>query len=146
MRISFELDQTLLTTRDEFPSEKQNIFQKVLLFEKLRLGAVDLMKEIIEKGNEIWIYTTSSRPRHYIHELFLRHGIEITDIINRKKHLDSLSIEKRTLAKFPPAFDIEVHIDNSDNVKLDAGIFGYRAIIIKPDDKNWAEEIRRELF
>ncbi len=146
MRISFDLDQTLLTATNEFPTEKQNLFQKVLRFEPLRLGTINLMKEILEKGHEIWIYTCSSRPKHYVYELFIRHGIEISGIINRKKHVTNLSVEKRTLAKFPPAFGIEIHIDNSDNVKIYSGIFGFNAIIVKPENENWTQVIREKLF
>jgi len=145
MKISFELDQTLLSESGEFPTEKQNLFQKVLRFEKLRLGAIELLKELIDKGNEIWIYTASSRPKHYIYELFLRHDIKVTGIINRKKHLNSLSIEKRSLSKFPPGFGIDIHVDHAENVSIDGTIFGFNTIMIKPSDKDWIEEVRKNL-
>lgn len=146
MRISFELEQTLLTVIDEFPTETQDHIQKVLRFEKLRLGAVELMIEILEKKHEIWIYTNSSRPKNYVYELFLRHGIKISGVINRKKHITTLNIEKRTLAKFPPDFGIDIHIDNAENVRIDGDIFGFRTIIVNPQDKSWTDEIKKELF
>ena len=76
MRVSFDLDQTLLTFTNEFPTEPQNLFQKILRFEKLRLGTVSLMQQIQLQGHEVWIYTSSQRPKHYINELFLRHNIK----------------------------------------------------------------------
>ncbi|NOZ45430.1 MAG: HAD family hydrolase [Chlorobi bacterium] len=145
MKISFELDQLLLTDSNEFPVEKQNHIQEVLRFEKLRLGAVELMQDIIGSQHEIWIYTASSRPKHYIYELFLRHGVPVSGIINRKKHVTTLNTEEKVLSKYPPAFNIDVHIDYSDNVKIDGEIFNFKTITVKSDEDNWAEVIQNEL-
>ena len=145
MRISFDLDQTLLTFKNEFPTEPQNLFQKVLRFEKLRLGTVGLMQQIQLQDHEVWIYTSSQRPKHYINELFLRHEIKLDGILNRKYHISGVALERRALKKYPPAFDIDIHIDDSIGVMLDGEVFGFKTILVQPDEINWVKKIEKEI-
>lgn len=41
MTISFDLDDTLIPGRKRFKTERQSLFQKLVGYEKIRLGTID---------------------------------------------------------------------------------------------------------
>ncbi|MEN9434099.1 MAG: hypothetical protein RLZZ422_1688 [Pseudomonadota bacterium] len=63
MRISFDID-------DAFPANARHEHALVLWLNKygepLRLGSVKLIKELRQKGHEVWIYTASQHGLVYI--------------------------------------------------------------------------------
>jgi hypothetical protein len=46
-----------------------------------------------------------------------------------------------TASKNPKLFGIDIHIDDALGVGLEGEKFGFRIIIINPDDKDWIEKI-----
>lgn len=63
MRISFDLDDTLICYQASVPRERPLpwYWRWIAGDEPLRRGSIDLMRRLRDAGWEIWIYTTSHR-------------------------------------------------------------------------------------
>ncbi|WP_207536454.1 hypothetical protein [Desertivirga arenae] len=51
---------------------------------------------------------------------------------------------KRT-SKYPPAFNIDVHIDDSFGLKIEGDRYNFATIIIKEDDDGWQKTVLERL-
>lgn len=148
MRIAFDLDGTLIEAGFAFPTIKKQ--PKFLLdlcgIESLREGTVELMHFFQAQGDEIWVYTTSFRHTLYIRVLFGLHGIYVKGVINQAVH--NQRIKQRTewprCSKYPPAFGIDLLIDDQEGVKMEAERYGFRMIWVKPQEAKWVEQIKVE--
>jgi hypothetical protein len=47
---------------------------------------------------------------------------------------------KRT-SKYPPAFDIDVHVDDSPGLEIEGKKYSFKTIIVDEHDKDWARTI-----
>src|SRR5438067_846899 len=88
MRISFDLDDTLICYGPAVPCEPRPAWHRRLFTsrEPLRLGAKSLMLELEQRGWELWIYTTSYREPRSVRRWLRSHGIRVRDVINRAIH------------------------------------------------------------
>lgn len=136
MRIAFDLDNTLIRDQYPFPLEVQSNrwFFKLLGFEPLRKNTIQLMRLLQQKGYEIWIYTASLRDLVYLRLLFRWHGIVLGGIVNQTIHLQEV---KKRCCKYPPAFDIDLLIDDSRGVEVEARKYHFDMIRVMPEDDNW---------
>lgn len=104
------------------------------------------MRYFQQQGEEIWIYTTSYRNTFYIRFLFWLHGIAVSGVINQAVH--NQKIKNRTdwprCSKYPPAFGIDLLIDDQEGVKIEAERHGFRMIWIKPEQHDWTEQVINE--
>ncbi|WP_028981456.1 hypothetical protein [Sporocytophaga myxococcoides] len=146
MIISFDLDDTLIPGAKQFETEKQNIFQQLTGQEKIRLGTLILFKELRKRGHSIYIYTTSLRSITGIKLMFISYGIPVDKIINQQRHNSKLREQRTMASKFPPAFNIDIHIDDSPGLKIEGERFQFRTIIIHENDKNWTTTIMEYLY
>jgi FMN phosphatase YigB (HAD superfamily) len=112
MIISFDLDDTLIPGTKTFDTEDQNLIQKLTGIERIRKGTIELFKELRSRGHNIYIYTTSFRPTIKAKLMFLS-GIPVDRVINQPCHDRELKENKTRCSKFPPAFGIDVHVDDS---------------------------------
>ena len=144
MRIAFDLDDTLLATTHDFPIELpfKKIWSYFFKYEPLRKGTFELFSQCKNLNHEIWIYTTSFRNPIYIRRLFWLYNIQIDGIVNQTIHDKNV---EQPISKYPPAFDIDILIDNSEGVKIEGERHGFNTIWILPDDENWVENIFKEL-
>ena len=143
MRISFDLDSTLIPHANEFPVEKMNFLAKLFKVEPLREGTKELFDYLETQGHSINIYTTSLRSILKIRFQFYTYGIKIDRVINQyenQKHLNRLRISS---SKYPPAFNFDVHIDDLFGVAKEGERFNFRTIIVEPNDKNWVTCIKK---
>lgn len=140
MKISFDLDDTLIPGRVDFPTEKQNAFQKFLGIEPVREGAIKLMKRLKSDGHSICIYTTSYRKTIAIRFSFWTFGIVLDSVINQTRHEEVLQEKRNLFSKYPPAFNIDLHIDDSPGVGLEGQRFKFKTVIVN-DDKLWTEQV-----
>ena len=60
-----------------------------------------------------------------------------------KNHQVILREQSTFYSKYPPAFNIDIHIDDSKGVELEGNRFNFRTIIISEDNHTWAEDILR---
>ena len=141
MIISFDLDDTLIPGIKQFETEGRSFFQKLFGIEKVRLGTIELMKKCKLQGHQLYIYTTSLRPASKIWWTFYSYGIKLDKVINQKKHETVLKDRSRLYSKYPPAFNIDIHIDDSKGVELEGTRFNYKTIIISEDNLTWTEDV-----
>lgn len=143
MKISFDLDDTLIPGNYlEFITENRNFFQKIFKIESLRKGTKELIKDLKSKENVIGIYTTSFRPKYKIKFQFLTYGIKLDFIINEKENRKELKRRNLNCSKYPPAFDIDIHIDDSKGVELEGQKHNFETIILGNTSKNWIKKIK----
>ena len=140
MKISFDLDDTLIPGCITFPTEKQNAFQKLVGIEPIREGTIKLMKQLKTEGYSICIYTTSYRNTFAIRFAFWTFGIGLHTVVNQTKHNEVLKEKRNLYSKYPPAFNIDLHIDDSPGVGLEGQRFKFKTVIVN-DDKLWHNQI-----
>lgn len=145
MTISFDLDDTLIPGTKRFETEKQTIIHRLFGLETIRLGTVELFRELRQRGHRIYIYTTSFRSTVKIKLTFYFYGIPVDTVINQQRHDRQLRENKTRTSKFPPAFDIDVHIDDSPGLKIEGERFNFKTIIVDEHDKGWGQTILKSL-
>lgn len=145
MRISFDIDDTLVWRESTMPRETSLLPIPVhrWLTELLRRGTRQLFCQLREQGCSIWIYTSSLRTPFHIWLWLRLHGVRVDGIVNDDRHRRELSRCNFThpLSKYPPAFGIDLHIDDSEGVRLEGKTHGFQVLVISPDDEDWADKV-----
>lgn len=145
MRISFDVDDTLvlhginaMPERGRFPA-----FVCRLLGEPLRRGTCSLLNELRRDGCSIWIYTSSGRTPLNIRFWLFLYGIHVDGVVNDERHRRELAKRNfpRLPSKYPPAFGIDLHVDDSGGVQMEGDEHGFRVVVVSPDDEHWTEKI-----
>jgi len=131
MRVSFDLDDTLIPSSKRFPLEPKPLISKLFKHESLRLGTKDLLHKINQRGHKIIIYTTSYRSKIYIKFLFRIYGIKIEQIINQIDNLDKQAKQSTQFSKNPKLFNIDLHIDDLQGVKMESNLNRSEVLIIE---------------
>lgn len=139
MIISFDLDDTLISNK--FELEKPNLFQRFFGLERIRKGTIDLFKELKKQKHQIYIYTTSYRSESRIKWTFYSYGISVDFVINQQKHQREINEKDIYCSKFPPIFNIDIHVDDSIGVEMEGLKYGFKTIIISETDENWTQTI-----
>jgi len=136
MRIAFDLDNTLIREQYPFPLEpqSQHWLLKFFGFEALRKNTIQLMKSLQQSGDDIWIYTSSNRDVFYLRLLFRRQGIFLGGIVNFTIHQKTVKIRS---SKYPPAFGIDLLIDDSRGIEIEARKYHFNMIRVLPEDEEW---------
>ncbi|XZF15569.1 hypothetical protein ACTHGU_05490 [Chitinophagaceae bacterium MMS25-I14] len=70
------------------------------------------------------------------------HGARPDRIINQQVHEKTLGAHSRLYSKYPPAFDIDVHIDDAAGVAVEGRRHGFETIIINEDEENWTGYVK----
>ncbi|MDW3191184.1 MAG: HAD family hydrolase [Cytophagales bacterium] len=142
MKISFDLDDTLIPSEGaNFPTMKRNLWLLLLKVEPIRGGSVRLIKQLKSEGHEVGIYTTSYRSRFQIWLQFLMYGLSISFIINENLNRQTLSNLQNSASKYPPAFEIDLHVDDSPGVGIEGERFGFNTIIVDKQDLEWVSTV-----
>lgn len=141
MRISFDLDDTLICYDPEIAREKCRVPWWARVFgtpEPLREGAVQLLRELAEAGHEIWIYTTSLREAKAVKRWLGFYGIPIQSVVNAQVHALAVPERmRRDASKAPAAFGIALHVDDEDSIAGD-----FELLTISKSDDKWADKVR----
>lgn len=145
MKISFDIDNTLVPYSDEFEMEQNTSILNLLIKEKLRVGTKKLFNKLEDDKHEIWIYTTSFRPIWKLKVLFAKYGLYPKGFINQKINQTTLKRNNSTSSKNPKLFDLDLHIDDSEGVGIEGEKYGFDTVIIKPSDSNWANKVLKEV-
>jgi trehalose-6-phosphatase len=145
MRISFDLDDTLICYDPSVPCETSRVpfWLKSWYNEPLRLGTVRLMQELQANGWDIWIYTTSYRSPKQVKRWFGFYGIDIAAVINQELHEQWVkhSPFQRYISKYPPAFEIVLHVDDLEGVKLEGEENGFEVVVVEMSDEDWTSKV-----
>ena len=142
MIISFDLDDTLIPTSFKFKVERQNFLQRIFKIEKIRKGSLVLFNELKRKKIKIYIYTTSYRSKLRIKTMFLSYGLKVGKIINQQEHNKLVKI---SCSKYPPKFNIDIHVDDSVGVQKEGEKYNFKTIIISKENDYWFDEILTEI-
>ena len=142
MRIAFDLDDTLIPKLHSFPTEPApfGLLSWWFCREPLRLGTKELLRGLRRQGHELWIYTSSLRSPFSVKWLFRQYGIGIAGIVNQDRHdqvIGRMDQTFRSLCKYPPAFGIDLLVDDSEGVFLESFRHGFPVILVEPGDENW---------
>jgi len=143
MNISFDLDSTLIPNGKEFETEKRSGIAKLFGIEEIRKGTRELISVLQNQGHKIHIYTTSFRSKGKIRRTLRYYDIKVNSIINEKENRRVLKSQNINSSKYPPAFDLDLHIDDLKGVGIEGERLNFKTIIVETTDKNWVEKIER---
>ena len=100
------------------------------------------MRELHADGHDLWIYTSSLRSKAYIHLWFFFSGIRLGGAVNGDAHSAALHGSPIKPSKFPPAFGIDLLIDDSVGVEIEGEMHGFKVLTIDPEDADWTHKVR----
>lgn len=144
MKISFDLDDTIIPGMKVFETEPQSLLHKVFGIEKVRKGTIILFKELKKANHSVGIYTTSYRSKSKINLTFLLYGFSVDFIINQPIHQKEIKTLGVNSTKYPPAFGIDLHVDDSKGLEIEGGKHHFKTKIINEDDTDWVRTIIEE--
>lgn len=146
MVISFDLDETLIPYSNEFEVEEKTVMARLTKAENIRKGTIELWRQLEDKGHKIWIYTTSFRSSISIERTFKSYGLHPSKIINGKINQKELAINNCSASKNPKLFGIDIHIDDSEGVKIEGEKFGFNVVNVSPNNADWTETILKRIL
>jgi hypothetical protein len=139
MRISFDLDDTLVCV-SSVPTEQ--VIPRWIRWryrEGLRFGTRELMRALLRRRCEIWVYTTSFRSPRYLRGWFKSFGVPLDGVVNQSRH-DQM-VGQQGPSKFPPAFGIDLHVDDSEGVRSEGERHGFAVVVVSPEDLGWTARV-----
>lgn len=145
IRISFDIDDTLACQLHHCEVEQSRLPACIhrWLGEPLRRGTRSLIRELRRQDCSIWVYTSSGRTPSYIRRWLLLYGIRVDGVVNSVLHNRALTVHglENSPSKYPPAFDIDLHVDDSEGVQLEGDDHGFRVVVVHPEDEGWAQKV-----
>src|SRR5688500_3617191 len=83
LRISFDLDDTLICYGDGVDCEPRLpwLLRLFVRDEPLRRGARRLLRELDDRGHEVWVYTTSHRGAQAVRRWLRAHGVRVARVV-----------------------------------------------------------------
>lgn len=145
MKISFDLDNTIIPYSNEFEVENGTFFGKLIKAERIRKGTIELFKKLKTKNCEIWIYTTSYRSVWKIKKTFRAYGLKPERIINGKENQKILKKHNCNASKNPGLFGIDLHIDDLEGVKMEGDKYHFETVIVEVTDQNWTKNVLKRI-
>jgi hypothetical protein len=150
MRLSFDLDDTLICYQKNVPCERARIpfFLKPWINEPLRLGTRELIAELKQRGWDVCICTSSYRSPWLVRLWFACYGISIGRVITQDTY--EAHLRRYPAARFPSKnprlFGIDLHIDDSDGVRREGEQYGFDVVVVSPDDLAWTQSVLQEVY
>jgi hypothetical protein len=145
MRISFNVDDTLILHDAGAPREYLvPWYWRWWYNEPLRLGTRELMLALLKRKCDVCLYTNAIRSPHYLRRWFKTIGIPLTEVVDAERHdaaVRSLPFTGYTPSKYPPAFGIDLHVDDSEGVAEEGRMHGFHVLVVGPDDPDWVERV-----
>jgi phosphoglycolate phosphatase-like HAD superfamily hydrolase len=142
MRIAFDLDGTLVPASGaHMPVEALGLFSQAVSRERIRAGAPALLRALRRRGHRVWIYTTSHRSPARLRLWFASFGVRLEGIVNQPRHLAAMTDRNIACSKYPPAFGIDLLVDDAEGVALEGKRFGFSVLCISEDDDAWCARV-----
>jgi hypothetical protein len=139
MRISFDVDDTLVCGPAVPTEQLVPWWRRWSYDEAIRSGTRALMSELAARGHELWIYTTSYRSPRYLRRWFRAFGVRLSGVVNQARH--DRDVGEWGPSKFPPAFGIDLHVDDSEGVAEEGRRHGFDVLVVCPEDLQWAARV-----
>jgi hypothetical protein len=142
LRISFDLDDTLICYGDGVPCEPRLpwLLRLFVHDEPLRRGTRRLVRELADRGHEVWVYTTSHRGAPVVQRWLRAHGVRISRVVNGAEHTKCFG-HGSSPTKRPHAFGIDLHVDDSEGVAIEGEQYGFRVCVVEPSASDWVERV-----
>ncbi|MEO1049890.1 MAG: hypothetical protein AAFX87_04675 [Bacteroidota bacterium] len=77
---------------------------------------------------------------------FVLYGIVLDFVINERIARKHLLEHRLNISKYPPAFSIDVHIDDLVGVGLEGHQHNFKTIIISETDTSWIDKVKNEVL
>jgi hypothetical protein len=148
LRVAFDLDDTLIARRHAFPAEPRGLLARLGTREPLRAGTVGLFRHLAAQGHELWIYTGSYRHPRAVWWLFRAYGLTLRGVITAHEHERVVLADFQAYppcVKYPPAFGIDVLVDDAEGIALEGLRLGFPVIRLDPADPDWTGTVRAGL-
>ncbi len=143
--VSFDLDDCLVCYDPAVPREPNRVPLPLRPWfrEPLRLGTKNLMEALATRGCVVSIFTTSSRSVRYVKWWFRWHGIRLRSVINSLVYDAVVKPDEswHRPSKFPKAFGIDLHVDDSEGVRREGSEHGFAVVVVSLDDENWTQRV-----
>lgn len=139
MRISFDIDDTLVCGPSVPVEQVLSRWRRWRYREGLRHGTQALMRALVKRRCQIWVYTTSYRSASYLHGWFKSFGVALGGVVNQYKHDEVVG--RHGPSKYPPAFGIDLHVDDSEGVRLEGEQHGFAVVVVSPEDPDWTSRV-----
>ena len=142
--ISFDLDDCLICYDDAVPCEPDLVPRPLRPWfrEPLRRGTRKLADELVRRGWDVWVFTTSYRSPRKVRWWFRFHGIRLAGVVNQAVYERAVSPDGwQRPSKYPPAFNIDLHVDDSEGVRMEGERHGFDVVVVRPDDPGWAGRV-----
>ena len=139
MRISFDIDDTLVCLPTVPTEQYIPWWHRWRYTEPLRRGTKALLEALVQRRCRIWIYTTSYRSPRYLKGWFRSFGIAIEGVVNQAWH--EQRVGTRGPSKYPPAFGIDLHVDDSAGVAMEGEDHQFAVVVVSPEDPGWAARV-----
>ena len=143
MRISFDLDDTLICDASVPTEQRLAWWRRCGVVRGTASGTRSLMTALARRRCKVWIYTSSGRCPHYLKSWFASCGISIEGVVNQARHERAVGL--RGPSKFPPAFGIDLHVDDSSGVAMEGADHRFAVVVVTPEDPDWVERVLREV-
>jgi hypothetical protein len=143
VHISFDLDDTLICGASVPAEPPVSCWHRWRYPERLRRGTRSLMTTLLRRRCKIWIYTSSCRSPRYLKSWFARLGIPLEGIVNQIRHEGTVGL--RGPSKYPPAFGIDLHVDDSPGVAMEGADHRFAVLVVAPEDPDWVERVLCEV-
>lgn len=147
LRISFDLDDTLVVYGDDRPRDPclVPILLQYFFRDPLRQGSRALLHELHSRAVELWVYTTSRRSERSIRLWWRLNRLpRLSGVINQTHHereMRQLGLA-RPPTKLPGHWQIDVHVDDSEGVRQEQpSHHAVQVIVVAPTDGNWASRV-----
>lgn len=142
MKISFDLDNTLIPFRKEdFDTEVRQPWQRLFNVSLMRSGTAGLFQALENRGHRVGVYTTSFRSHRSIMFNFYTYDIRPTFIINQQLSRPLLDKQGIPSSKYPPLFNIDLHVDDSLGVYNEGQKYGFDVFVVSAKDRKWSEKL-----
>ena len=139
MRVSLDVDDTLVCS-PSVPSEQSVSYPWRFWYnEPLRRGTNTLLGELMRRRCEIWVYTTSHRSSFYLRGWFACLGVRLDGAVNQARR--DRVVGRQGPSKYPPAFGIDLHVDDSEGVALEGERHQFAVVVVSPDDPDWVSRV-----
>ena len=138
MRISFDVDDTLVCDPSVPTEQFVPWWRRWWYPELLRRGTRPLMRGLLADGHQLWIYTTSYRSARYLRGWFRSFGVPIYGV---DQHRHERVVGRQGPSKYPPAFAIDLHIDDSEGVADEGRQHRFDVVVVAPDDPDWVARV-----
>ena len=139
MRVSFDVDDTLVCSACVPTEQVVPRWRRLWYTEQLRKGTKSLMADLLARNCQLWVYTTSYRSPRYIRSWFKSFGIPIAGVVNQTRH--EQVVGRQGPSKYPPAFGIDLHVDDSEGVGMEGDRHGFAVVVVSPDDLDWVTRV-----